>query len=58
MYNFLKGGFIFVCSFLLFSNVLGHSESEMGDGIYLCTKDVNRSGFLVTKMVAEDYDVV
>ena len=49
MCNFLKYSCIFVLTFLLFPGVFGYPETEMVDGIYLCTKDVDKHESLVSE---------
>jgi hypothetical protein len=55
MNNFLRCCCGFIFSFLLFPSVFGCPEQEAVEGIYICTKDVDRAGSLVSEKMINDY---
>ena len=46
---------LFAFGFLLFSNVFGSVQQRETEGIYFCTKDVDRPVSLVSEKVMADY---
>jgi len=55
MNKFLPNCCIFISCFLLFSGALSYPEQKITEGIYMCTKDIDKPGFLVSEKVINNY---